>query len=119
MWAGAYSRKGNREKAIELFTRSQDIGSLINLKAWADTREKSEVYRCSGQRIGIYFQPISESPLLSVKLQEYVRNLRRGVYNFEDWAARDFHDPVWVKYKYVRDSIERTRILQRTQTFCQ
>ena len=103
---GAYSRKGNREKAIELFTRSQDIGSLINLKAWADTEEKSKYTDARVKELEYIFNRFPNSPLLSVKLQEYVRNREEVVYNFEDWAARDFHDPVWVKYKYVRDSID-------------
>lgn len=87
---GAYSRKGNQEKAIELFTRSQDIGSLINLRAWNDSEEKSVYTDSRVKELEYIFNRFPNSPLLSVKLQEYVRNRESFVYYYEDWEERDF-----------------------------
>lgn len=102
---GAYVRCGNRQKAIELFTRSQDIGSLISLKVWGDAEEKSEYDDERVKEMEYIFNRFPNSPLLSVKLQEYVRNREAFVYNFDDWKDRDFHDPVPVKYNWVNDSV--------------
>lgn len=102
---GAYSRKGNREKAIELFTRSQDIGSLINLKAWNDSEEMSKYTDSRVKELEYIFNRFPNSPLLSVKLQEYVRKRESFIYDYEDWKDRGFHDPVEVKYYYVGDSL--------------
>lgn len=70
---GAYSRTGNRDKAIELFTKSQDIGSLINLKAWEGTEQRSKYTDSRIKELEYIFNRFPNSPLLSVKLQEYVR----------------------------------------------
>lgn len=102
---GAYSRCGNREKAIELFTRSQDIGSLISLKAWNNSEEKSTYKDYRVRELEYIFNRFPNSPLLNVKLQEYVRNRESFVHNFEDWADRDFHDPVYVKTYWNGDSL--------------
>jgi len=102
---GAYYRCGDRDKAIELFTRSQDIGSLISLKAWNDVEDKSEYTDTRVKQLEYIFNCFPNSPLLSVKLQEYVRARETFVYNFEDWKDRDFHDPVYVKTYWVGDSL--------------
>ena len=102
---GAYSRGGNREKAIELFDRSQDIGSLINLKAWADTLSSSQYADRRVKELEYILIRFPNSPLLSVKLQEYVRNRERFVYNYADWESRGFHDPVRFETKWVGDSL--------------
>ena len=102
---GAYSRVGNRDKAIELFERSQDIGSLINLKAWTDTLSTSQYKDRRVKELEYIFCRFPNSPLLSVKLQEYVRNRERFVFNYADWEARDFHDPVYFDTKWVGDSL--------------
>lgn len=102
---GAYSRVGNRDKAIELFERSQDIGSLINLKAWTDTLSTSQYKDRRVKELEYIFCRFPNSPLLSVKLQEYVRNRERFVYNYADWEARGFHDPVYFDTKWVGDSL--------------
>ncbi|MDO5395677.1 MAG: hypothetical protein Q4F07_06910 [Bacteroidales bacterium] len=102
---GAYVRDGNREKAIELFTRSQDIGSLISLKAWNDMEVESEYTDKRVMELEYVFNRFPNSPLLSIKLQEYVRNRESFVSNFDEWKNRDFHDPVPVKYKWINDSV--------------
>lgn len=102
---GAYSRCGNRDKAIELFTQSQDIGSLIGLKVWKNSEEKSNYKDTRVRELEYLFNRFPNSPLLSVKLQEYVRNREPFVHNYEDWADRDFHDPVHVKTYWVGDSL--------------
>lgn len=102
---GAYYRCGNRDKAIELFTRSQDIGSLIGLKVWKNSEEKSNYKDSRIRELEYIFNRFPNSPLLSVKLQEYVRNRESFVHNFADWEDRDFHDPVYVKTYWVGDSL--------------
>lgn len=102
---GAYYRCGNRDKAIELYTRSQDIGSLINLKAWEGTEEKSEYTDLRVKQLEYIFNRFPNSPLLSVKLQEYIRNRESFLYGFEIWADRDFHDPVEVKTRWEDNSL--------------
>lgn len=102
---GAYSRKGNRDKAIELFTRSQDIGSLINLKAWNGVEETSKYTDDRVKELEYIFNRFPNSPLLSVKLQEYVRNREHFVYYYSEWKDRDFHDPVMVKTYWSGDSL--------------
>ena len=74
---GAYSRGGYRDKAIELFNRSQDIGSLVNLKAWDDTLSNSQYVDHRVKELEYIFSRFPNSPLLSVKLQEYVRSRER------------------------------------------
>lgn len=84
---GAYQRKGNRDKAIDLFTRSEDIGSLINLKAW-DARETKSDYKDSRvKELEYIFNRFPNSPLLSIKLQEYVHNRETFICYYEDWEA--------------------------------
>lgn len=102
---GAYYRCGNRDKAIELYTRSQDIGSLITLKAWGDTEEESEYTDTRVKQLEYIFNRFPNSPLLGIKLQEHVRNRESFVYGYEIWAARDFHDPVEVKTRREGDSL--------------
>lgn len=102
---GAYSRCGNRDKAIELFKRSQDIGSLINLKAWNDAEEESKYTDKRIMELEYIFNRFPNSPLLSIKLQEYVRSRESFVINYNDWKEREFHDPVYVKTYWVGDSL--------------
>lgn len=102
---GAYSRKGNRDKAIELFTRSQDIGSLINLKAWNGVEDTSTYTDERVKELEYIFNRFPNSPLLNVKIQEYVRNRESFVYNYKDWKDRGFHDPVSVKTYWSGDSL--------------
>lgn len=102
---GAFSRGGNRDKAIELFERSQDIGSLINLKAWDDSLSTSRYTDRRVKELEYIFSRFPNSPLLSVKLQEYVRNRERFIFNYADWEARGFHDPVYFDTKWVGDSL--------------
>ncbi|MDE5858698.1 MAG: hypothetical protein K2H32_10150 [Muribaculaceae bacterium] len=102
---GAYSRQGNRAKAIELFTKSQDIGSLISLKAWQFVESNSIYTDERVKELEYIFNRFPNSPLLSVKLQEYIRNRELFVYNYEDWGNRGFHDPVPIKTYWVGDSL--------------
>lgn len=102
---GAYSRTGNRNKAIELFTRGQDIGSLISLKAWDDVESSSNYTDERVKELEYIFNRFPNSPLLSIKLQEYVRNRESFVNNYNDWADRGFHDPVEVKTYWDGDSL--------------
>lgn len=102
---GAYSRKGNRDKAIELYTRSEDIGSLINLKAWRNVEEKSNYKDARVKELEYIFNRFPNSPLLSVKLQEYVRNREAFVHRYAEWKLRGYHDPVSIKTKWVGDSL--------------
>lgn len=67
---GAYSRLGNRDKAIELFTRSQDIGSLISLKAWVGVESSSNYTDERVRELEYIYNRFPNSPLLSIKLQE-------------------------------------------------
>ncbi len=98
---GAYTRKGDREKAIELYTRCQDIGSLISLKAWNNSEKKSIYKDHRVKELEYIFNRFPNSPLLSVKLQEYVRNRESFVHKYAEWKERGFHDPV--KDKTYRD----------------
>lgn len=102
---GAYSRRGNRDKAIELFTQSQDIGSLISLKAWDGVESSSNYTDERVKELEYIFNRFPDSPLLSVKLQKYVRNRESFVYNYEEWKDRGFHDPVLVKTYWDGDSL--------------
>lgn len=103
---GAYLRTGNRDKAIELFKRSQDIGSLINLKAWDDEEAKSAYTDKRVRELEYIFNRYPDSPLLSVKLQKFVRNREDFVYGYDEWAQRGFHDPVTCKLHRIGDSWE-------------
>ncbi len=102
---GAYTRLGKKDKAIELFTISQDIGSLINLKAWKGAEDRSIYTDERIKELEYIFNRFPNSPLLSVKIQEYIRNRESFVYNYSDWKDRDFHDPVLVKTYWVGDSL--------------
>lgn len=102
---GAYIRNGNRDKAIELFTRSQDIGSLINLKAWNGVEDNSNFSDERVKELEYIFNRFPNSPLLSVKLQEYVRNRESFVYYYKEWKDRNFHDPVLIKTYWSGDSL--------------
>lgn len=102
---GAYSRGGNRDKAIELFTRSQDIGSLISMKAWDGVEYNSNYTDKRVKELEYIFNRFPDSPLLSIKLQEYVRNRESFIYNYKDWEDRGFHDPVKVKTYWDGDSL--------------
>lgn len=102
---GAYCRLGNRDKAIELFTQSQDIGSLISLKAWNGVEFRSNYTDKRVKELEYIYNRFPNSPLLSIKLQEYVRNRESFVYNYEDWKDRGFHDPVMVKTYWKGDSL--------------
>lgn len=102
---GAYSRLGNRDKAIELFTQSQDIGSLISLKVWNGVESSSNYTDDRVKELEYIYNRFPNSPLLSIKLQEYVRNRESFVYNYEDWKDRGFHDPVMVKTYWKGDSL--------------
>lgn len=88
---GAYFRKGNRGKAIELFTRSQDIGSLISLKVWADAEETSEYTDVRVKELEYIFNRFPNSPLLSIKLQEYVGRREDFFGGYKDRTADDEH----------------------------
>lgn len=102
---GAYSRKGNRTKAIELFTRSQDIGSLISMKAWVNHEEASDYSDSRVKEMEYIFNRFPNSPLLSIRLQEYIRDRETFAYEYEDWKNRGFHDPVRVKTIWIKDSL--------------
>ena len=102
---GAYFRKGNREKAIELYERSEDIGSLISLKAWDYVEKASKYDDHRVQELEYIFNRFPNSPLLSIKLQGFVRERESFVYDYEDWAERGFHDPVNVRTERVGDSL--------------
>lgn len=80
---GAYFRKGNRDKAIELYTRSQDIGSLINLNVWKNSEDKSKYKDSRIKELEYIFNRFPNSPLLSVKLQKYVRNREEFISEYE------------------------------------
>lgn len=82
---GAYSRCGNREKAIELFTRSQDIGSLISLNEWDGAEAGTNYTDYRVKELEYIFNRFPNSPLLSVQLQKYVRDCESFVYNYEKW----------------------------------
>ena len=102
---GAYSRAGNRNKAIELFTRSQDIGSLMSLKAWDGVESGSSNTDERVKELEYIFNRFPNSPLLSIKLQEHVRNRESFVYNYKDWVDRGFHGSVEVKTYREGDSL--------------
>ena len=102
---GAYSRQGYRDKAIEIFNQSQDIGSLISLKAWEGVEASSDYTDNRIKELEYIYNRFPDSPLLSIKLQEYVRNRESFVYNYEDWKDRGFHNPVKVKTYLDGDSL--------------
>lgn len=91
---GAYLRRGNRNKAVELYTRSQDIGSLISMNAWNDTDFKSEFTDKRVKELDYIFSRFPNSPLLSIRLQDYVRAREGFAYDYADWKGRNFQDPV-------------------------
>ena len=102
---GAYTRKGDKEKAIELFTRSQDIGSLISLQAWNNSEKKSTYKDSRVKELEYVFNRFPNSPLLGVQLQEYMRKRESFVHDYPAWKARGFHDPVNVKTFGVDDTL--------------
>lgn len=87
---GAYTRLGKKYKAIELFTRSQDIGSLISLKAWKGAEDSSIYTDDRVKELEYIFNRFPNSPLLSVKLQEYIRNRETFVSDYSDWNGNLF-----------------------------
>lgn len=100
---GAYSRGGNRDKAIELFTRSQDIGSLISLEAWDGVESSSNYTDPRVIELEYIFNRFPNSPLLSIKLQQYVRD--RETFVYKDWKNRGFYGPTKVKTYWDGDSL--------------
>lgn len=102
---GAYSRCNSRKKAIELYTRSQDIGSLISMNVWKNVEEQSNYTDSRVQELEYIFNRFPNSPLLSVKLQEYVRNRETFITDYADWKARNFHDPACVKTYWDGNSL--------------
>ncbi len=102
---GAYSREGNRDKAIQLFTRSQDIGSLIALKAWNDAEVESRYTDSRVKELEYIFNRFPNSPLLSVKLQGYIRDRESYTRYFEDVDEAEYHNPVYLKAHWVGDSL--------------
>ena len=102
---GAYSRRGNRDKAIALFTRSEDIGSLISLKAWKG-EESGSIYTDERvKELEYIYNRFPNTPLLSIKLQEYVRNRESFINNYEDWEDRGFCNPVRFNTYWDGDSL--------------
>ena len=93
---GAYSRLGNRDKAIELFTQSQDIGSLIGLKAWDGVESISSYTDERVKELEYIYNRFPNSPLLSIKLQEYIRRMESLVYEYEDSSNRGDNDRIVV-----------------------
>lgn len=102
---GAYARKDKRNKAIELYTLSGDIGSLINLKAWDNEENDSEYTDSRIKEMEYIFNRFPNSPLLSIKLQEHVRARESFVIYYADWERRNFKDPVSVKTYWDGDSL--------------
>lgn len=102
---GAYYHGGDRKKAVELYTRSQDIGSLINLKEWEQTEKHSGYNDERIKELEYIFNRFPNSPLLSVKVQEYIRDRESFIISYAEWEAREFHDPVCVKTKWMEDSL--------------
>ncbi len=89
---GAYYRMGNREKAIELFTRGGDIGSLISIKGWNYDEEKSRYSDSRVKKLEYIFNRFPDSPLLSVKLQDIVGWMERQIYSEYEPINRTFFD---------------------------
>ena len=84
--AGACLRKGDRKRAIEFYTRSQDIGSLMSLKVWADA-EATSAYRTPQVReLEYIFHRFPNSPLLHIKLQRLMREKERMTYIADEWG---------------------------------
>lgn len=108
---GAYSRKGNRDKAIELYTRSQDIGSLINLKAWKGAEDRSIYTDERVKELEYIFNRFPNSPLLSIKLQKHIREIEWFNYNFEKWENSGFHGSVFITSYWYGDSILSDELL--------
>lgn len=102
---GAYSRKGSRDKAIELFTRSQDIGSLIALKVWNDSETDSHYTDSRIKELEYIFNRFPNSPLLSVKLQGYIRNRENYTRYFEDLDDVGYRNPVYLTAHWVGDTL--------------
>lgn len=83
--AGAYYRTGDRDKAIELYEQSQDIGSLIALNAWDSDGFKSEFSDPRVKELDYIMSRFPNTPLLSIKLQEYVRDRETYVNKLREW----------------------------------
>ena len=78
---------------------------MISLKEWDYVEDKSEYTDTRVKELEYIFNRFPNSPLLSVKLQKYVRDRESFVYNYEEWKDRGFHDPVEVKTCMVGDSL--------------
>lgn len=103
---GAYSRGGNRSKAIELFTRSQDIGSLISMKVWDGVESGSNYTDERVKELEYIFNRFPNSPLLSIKLQRYVRDKESFVYNYyKNREDCEFYDPAKVVTDWTGNSL--------------
>lgn len=101
---GAYLRCGDRAKAIKLYTRSGDIGSLISAKAWGDAEAQSEYTDPRVKELEYIFNRFPDSPLLSVKLQQYVRLREDIMYKIasgDGWYTTSEN----VKINWVGDSV--------------
>lgn len=101
---GAYTRMGNRKEAIKLFTRSQDIESLMALNVWDDSNAKSHYSDARVKELEYIFNRFPNSPLLGERLQKYVGERESYVYDNTDWDNRDIHDPVNIKSYRKNDS---------------
>lgn len=86
---GAYYRLGDRDRAIDLYTRSQDIGSLISLQAWNYSEGKSEYEDARVRELEYIFNRFPESPLLGVRLQQYIRRLESLRFNSDGHMPDD------------------------------
>ncbi|MCM1028847.1 MAG: hypothetical protein NC342_01180 [Pseudoflavonifractor sp.] len=102
---GAYLRGGNRPKAIELYDRGQDIGSLRYIKAWDGALASSSYADPRVKEMEYIFSRYPDSPMLSVLLQKYVGKREQFVHDFDDWKRRGFNDPANVPTKWVGDSL--------------
>lgn len=108
---GAYVHTGNRDKAIELYTKSQDIGSLITLKVWDSSEKESDFTDNRVKELEYIFNRFPNSPLLAIRLQEYIRKKESYAYNYKDvnsyeiWQSRRFHYPAYVKTNWDVDSL--------------
>lgn len=99
---GAYLREGNRDKAVELYTESQDIGSLISLNEWEWAEEKPTYSDPRTIQLEYIFNRFPDSPLLSIRLQEYVHDRESYVYYGYNRANR-LYTPVSILSKKVGD----------------
>lgn len=73
--AGAYLRLGNRAKAIEIYERSGDIKSLVELEVWQWREVKSRYKDNRVKALEYVFERQPDCPLLAAELQRQVRDL--------------------------------------------